>query len=608
MPSSPSSADLASRLNRLRLFLRERGLDGFMVPMADAYQNEYVPPSAQRLAFLTGFTGSAGLAVVLAEKAAFFTDSRYTLQATQQIPESLYDIHDTATRTPQDWIKANLPKSAKLGFDPWLHTGAAIARLQALVKELEGELVPVDSNPVDSFWHDRPAPVLAPVEPYPVAYAGRSSADKRREIAEDLKKRGLDTALITDAASVAWLLNIRGGDVPHTPLPLGFALLNASGRALWFVDSRKTGAALGAFLGPDIEPREESALAGVLETLAGKRVLVDPSEAAFWILDKLEKAGARLERDTNPCQLPKACKNPVELEGMKAAHHRDGLALTRFLAWLDATLPARNLNELEVEEKLDSFRQRDPLYRGPSFATIAGAGPHGAIVHYRATFETALSLKGATLLLLDSGGQYLDGTTDVTRTIAVGPVTPEIRERATRVLKGHIALASARFPEGTTGADLDVLARQHLWAAGLDYGHGTGHGVGCYLGVHEGPQGISRRSTTPLRPGMVLSNEPGYYKAGAYGIRLENLQFVTRFAPATEDAEARLGFEPLTLVPFDRRLIEVALLTTPERLWLETYHAQIRALFLPDLDAREAAWLRAATAPLEERMGCETLF
>ncbi|MDX2027503.1 MAG: aminopeptidase P family protein [Alphaproteobacteria bacterium] len=590
----------ASRLKQLRTELATSGHDGFLVPMADEYQSEYVPASARRIEFLTGFTGSAGFAVVLRDKAAFFTDGRYTLQAGQQVASDLFTVHDSAVKMPADWLAENTSTGMKIGYDAWLHTEDGISRMKKALAKSGATLAPVESNPLDAIWHDRPVPPAEPIHAYDLAYAGKSSADKRTAIAESLKKNNLAAAVITDPASIAWLLNIRGGDVPNTPLPLSFAIIRDDASVKWFVDPRKVTGGLEAHLGPDVQIEHTGQFPHALDQLGkdGKSVRIDPTESASWIIERLRAAKAKLDSGDDPCALPKACKNPVELEGMRSAHRRDGAALVKFLAWLDQNFAADVVTEISAEEKLAEFRGTNNLYRGPSFDTISGVGAHGAIVHYRATKTTNRKLELGQLYLLDSGGQYLDGTTDVTRTVALGKPSQEMRDRFTRVLKGHIALSAIRFPEGTTGAELDVLARQYLWEAGLDYGHGTGHGVGSYLGVHEGPQSISKRSKVALKPGMVVSNEPGYYKAGHYGIRIENLQAVVEIVGQAGSERSMLGFETLTLVPIDRRLIDVTMLTEPEVKWLNAYHARVREALRPLVDDMTVKWLTDATAAI----------
>jgi Xaa-Pro aminopeptidase len=593
--------DYASRLKSLRDEIAKARLDGFFVPMADEYQSEYVPDSAQRIAFVSGFTGSAGFIVVLKSRAAFFTDGRYTLQASRQLTAGLFDIFDTAEKLPSDWIAENVKSGMKLGFDPWLHTEESIGRLKAAASKADAELVAVERNPVDIIWSERPPAPRALVFVHDIAYAGKSSADKRNEIAAELKKASIGAAVITDPASVAWLLNVRGGDVPNTPLPLSFAILRDDATVKWFIDPRKITSGLMQQLTGAIDAQDPGLFGHALDRLGqeGKPVRVDPAEAAYWIVERLRAAGAKLELGEDPCVMPKACKNRVEVDGMRGAHKRDGVALVKFFAWLEDALRAGSeVSEISAEEKLAEFRAKGALYRGPSFNTISGAGPNGAIVHYRATPATERKLKDGEFYLLDSGGQYMDGTTDVTRTLAIGAVSPEMKDRFTRVLKGHIALASARFPEGITGADLDVLARRPLWAEGLDYNHGTGHGVGSYLGVHEGPQGISRRSKVALKPGMIVSNEPGFYKAGAYGIRIENLVVVQPVVELAGAERKMLGFETITLAPIDRNAIDAKMLTDEEREWLNAYHTRVRETLRPLLDSGDNAWLDKATTKL----------
>jgi len=588
----------AERLKSLRDELSILGLEGFLVPMADEYQSEYVPPSAQRIAFLSGFTGSAGFIIVLKDKAAFFTDGRYTLQASQQVPGDLFTVFDSADKSPSDWLSENARAGSKIAFDAWLHTADQINRLKKAIEKAAATLSPVERNLVDVIWNDRPAPPVAPIYPHDIVYAGKSSADKRNGIANDLKRKSLGSAVITDTTSIAWLLNVRGGDVPTTPLPLSFAVIHEDASVKWFVDPRKLTDQLPKHLGPDVLIEKPEDFARTLDMLAksGKAIRIDPTESASWVVERLKSAHAKLDLGDDPCALPKACKNPTEQLGMRNCHKRDGAALAQFFAWLEGSMASNEVTEISAAEKLAAFRGVNNLYRGPSFDTISGAGGHGAIVHYKATPTTNRRLEPGQLYLLDSGGQYLDGTTDVTRTISLGAPTPEMRDRFTRVLKGHIALAAVRFPDGTVGAELDALARQYLWGAGCDYSHGTGHGVGYYLNVHEGPQGISRRSNVSLKPGMIVSNEPGYYKAGAYGIRIENLQVVTEATEIPGGDKKMLGFETLTLAPIDQRLIEVSMLTTPEREWLNAYHARVRKIITPMVDAVTAEWLDAATA------------
>jgi Xaa-Pro aminopeptidase len=590
------------KLAALRAELARQGLTGFLVPQADEHQGEYVPPRARRLAWLTGFTGSAGLAVVLLETAAIFVDGRYTLQVRDQVPADLFEYQHVTQSPPTEWLRGRLKPGNRLGYDPWLHTVEGVERLTAACQKAGAELVPCATNPVDALWWDRPGPPLAPVVPHELAYAGRAAADKRREIAALLEREGIDATVLTAPDSVAWLLNVRGGDVDYTPLPLAFALCHRDGTVDLFLDARKLGPGLREHLGDGVRIAAPEALGPTLDRLGAVRAAVglDPAMAAAWISERLTAAGATVVRGTDPCALPKAQKNEVELAGARACHRRDGAALCRFLAWLAREAPAGRLTEIGAAARLDTLRGAEALFREPSFPTISGAGPNGAIVHYHATPATDRPIGPGILYLVDSGGQYQDGTTDVTRTVAIGPPTAEQRDRFTRVLKGHIALATARFPAGTTGAQLDGFARRPLWEAGLDYDHGTGHGVGSYLGVHEGPQRITKAgSSVALKPGMICSNEPGYYKTGAYGIRIESLVVVTPVtAPAGAEQEL-LGFETLTLAPIDRALVEPALLAADEIAWLDAYHRRVRETIGPLVDAGTAAWLEEATRALE---------
>jgi Xaa-Pro aminopeptidase len=588
----------ALRLAALRAELKRRGLDGFIQPRSDEYQGEYVPPSAERLRFLTGFTGSWGLVIVLAERAAIFVDGRYTLQVKDQVDPALYEHVHSSLTPPAEWLAKNAPAGARIGFDPWLHTPSELAGLGEAAKKAGAALVPVEGNPADAVWPDRPPAPAAPILPHGLEFAGRSAADKRRSVGEALAKDKTDAAVLTLPEAVAWLLNVRGGDVPRTPLPLSTAIVHADGSVDWFVDPRKIGAELEGHLGAEVRRHPPAALAGALAALAGKTVRLDPATAAQWFFDRLEAAGATIRREADPTRLAKACKNEVELAGFRAAHRRDGAAVSKFLAWVAVEAPKGGVSERAAADRLERFRRESNLLRDLSFDTISGAGPNGAIVHYRVTESTDRRLAPGELYLVDSGGQYPDGTTDVTRTVAIGAPTAEMRRHFTLVLKGHIALATARFPAGTTGSQLDAIARLALWREGLDYDHGTGHGVGHYLSVHEGPQRISKLpNTVALQPGMVVSNEPGYYKTGAYGIRIENLVAVA-VVGRTESGADQLGFETLTLAPIDRALVDPVLLTGEERAWLDAYHARVRAEIGPQLDAAARAWLEAATAPL----------
>ncbi|MBI5164170.1 MAG: aminopeptidase P family protein [Magnetospirillum sp.] len=598
---SPFAPAGPERLAALRAELVRQGLDGVLVPRADEHQGEYVAPYAQRLAWLTGFTGSAGVAVVLAERAAIFIDGRYTLQASQEVDTARFEPLHLVESPPSRWLAEVLGAGARIGYDPWLHTVDQVGHLQAACEKAGAVLVPVNANPVDAVWHDRPAAPGSTVVAHAVGHAGRSCADKRAEIAAALRADKVDAAVLTDPAAVAWLLNLRGEDVAYTPLPLAFAIAHADATVDLFLDHGRLAPGVAEILGDPVHIRPPGGLAAALAALGegGRRVRVDAQVAPAAVVDALAAAGARVDRGQDPTALPKACKNAVELDGARRAHRRDGAALVRFLAFLAREAPGDGLDELSAAERLEQFRRDGALFRGLSFPTISGAGANGAIVHYRASRASNRRLEAGQLYLVDSGAQYLDGTTDVTRTVAIGTPGAEERHRFTLVLKGHIGVATARFPTGTTGSQLDVLARRFLWQEGLDYDHGTGHGVGSYLSVHEGPQRISKvGSTVALRPGMILSNEPGYYKAGGYGIRIENLQAVVDVAPPETAERTVLGFEPLTLVPIDRTLIEVELLTAEERGWLDAYHARVRAEIAPLVDDEARAWLEQATAAL----------
>ena len=599
-PEEASSGASAQRIAALRAELARRGVQGFLIPLADEHQGEYVPARARRLAWLTGFTGSAGIAAVLQERAAIFIDGRYTLQAEAQVDGALYERRHLTDAPLTDWIAAALKPGQVLAYDPWLHTLGEVERYQAAAEKAGGRLEPIEGNPVDAIWKDQPPPPIAPVVPHDLRFAGEAAAEKRRSLATALARDGVDAAVITAPDSIAWLLNIRGGDVAHTPLPLAFALLRSDGGVELFIDRRKLAPEVLPHLGNEVSLRDPPEFGAALSALGAeqRRVQVDASSAAAWIFQRLETAGARVHRAADPCLLPKACKNPVELAGTHAAHRRDGVALARFLAWLAREAPKGMLGEIAAADRLEAFRREGENFRDLSFDTISGAGSNGAIVHYRVSPKTEKRLEAGTLYLVDSGAQYLDGTTDVTRTVAIGTPTPEMRDRFTRVLKGHIALATCRFPKGTRGSQLDALARHALWQVGLDFDHGTGHGVGSYLGVHEGPQRISKvPNMQPLLPGMIVSDEPGYYKTGAYGIRIENLVVVTAATVPGAEREM-LGFETLTLAPIDRALVESSLLAAEELAWLDAYHTRVRREVGPLLDAEARAWLESATQPI----------
>ena len=590
------AATVAPRLASLRAELARRGLDGLLVPRADEHQGEYVPKKAERLAWLTSFTGSAGAAVVLKDKAAIFVDGRYTLQVRQQTDTKLFDPRDLVAEGIAGWLETNAPKGARIGYDPWLHTIAGLDILRVAADRAGAELVPCPTNPIDAVWTDQPGPPLAKAMPHAFALTGESAESKRTRIAEDIKRLGADAAVITLPDSICWLLNIRGGDVPHTPFTLAFAILNADGSTDLFLDSRKSSPELVQHLGNAVRMHEPNDFPPALDALKGKSVLVDPTMGAAALLDRLTTAGAKVKRGSDPCQLPKACKNPVEIEGMRKAHIRDGAALTRFLAWVAREAPKGHLTEIEAAEALEGYRRQTGSLSDLSFDSISGAAPHAAIPHYRVSRSTNRRINRNEIFLIDSGGQYPDGTTDVTRTMIVGEPSAEMKDRFTRVLKGHIALATVRFPEGTTGAALDAFARKPLWDAGLDYDHGTGHGVGSYLSVHEGPQNISKKPILQtLKPGMICSNEPGYYKADEYGIRIENLIVVSDYEEVKGGDRKMMRFETITLAPIDVDLVEPKLLTAEEREWLNAYHARVRETLSPLVDAETRSWLEHAT-------------
>lgn len=589
----------AERVAALRAELARRGIDGFVVPMADEYQNEFVPRHAQRLAWLSGFLGSAGTIIVLRDKAAIFVDGRYTLQVRDQVDLAVFEPCSYLEVTA--WLVENLGAGRTLGYDPWLHTEAGVEALKDACEKAGGLLRPLDSNPVDAVWENRPPRPLARIVPHDLRYAGEPAAEKRARMATSVRNAGASALALSTTDSIAWLLNIRGADVSRTPLALAYALLHEDASVDLFVDERKVDGTLRGHLGNQVRVEPEEALAGALAALggAGKTVMIDPTSAPAWFVARLTEGGAGIVRKTNPIQKAKALKNPAELNGTRAAHKRDGAALAKFFRWLAENAPNGTVDELSAVDQLQAFRQEGDLFRDLSFDTISGAGPNGAIVHYRSSEETNRVLGRGELYLVDSGGQYLDGTTDVTRTIAIGTPSAEHRDRFTRVLRGHIALAMARFPKGTTGHQLDVLARMPLWQAGLDFKHGTGHGVGSYLGVHEGPHSISPRpSSVALEAGMIVSNEPGYYLEGAYGIRMENLVAVVPAEPGEDDSPF-YEFETLTLAPIDRALIDPAAMSPRELQWLNEYHARVYREVGPQLDDATRAWLAEATAPLQ---------
>jgi Xaa-Pro aminopeptidase len=586
------------RLARLRAGLRAAGLDGFLAPRADAHQGETVAPGDERLAWLTGFTGSAGLCVVLADRAALFVDGRYGLQARAQVDATAFEIVSTVETTAEAWLSEAAPRGGVIGVDPWLHTAAQVEKLEAAAAKAGAGLRLLDTNPIDAIWDDRPPLPTGAVVPHPEPLAGESAASKRARIGTAIAAEGADAAVLTLPDSIAWLLNVRGDDVARTPAPLAFAVLRADGSATLFAAADKLDAETRAHLGPAVTAAEPEAFGPALDALAGRTAIVDRDSAPAWVGRRLEAAGAKPLARRDPCILPKATKTAAELDGARAAHRRDGAAMARFLRWLAEAAPSGALTEIAVVQKLEAFRRDTGALRDISFDTICGAGPNGAIVHYRVTRATDRPVRPGELLLVDSGGQYLDGTTDVTRTLAVGEPEPDARRLFTLVLKGMIAISRARFPARTAGRELDPLARVALWRAGHDYDHGTGHGVGSYLGVHEGPQSVSRRGAEPLLPGMIVSNEPGCYLEGRFGIRIENLLAVAPAEPVPGGARPMMGFETLTLVPIDRTLVDPALLEPAERAWLDAYHARVAAEIGPLVDAPTAAWLAEACAPL----------
>ncbi len=593
----------AGRAARLRTELERRGLTGFIVPRADEHQGEYVPPGAERLRWLTGFSGSAGVAVVLANRAAIFVDGRYTLQAQAQCDTTVFEPVDLMANPPHVWLKGALAAGDRLGYDPWLTTVASARRLRETCAAIGAELVAVDGNPIDAIWADRPDVPLGPVTCQPDELAGESVASKLARVASILADKNVDAAVLTQTDSVAWTFNIRGSDIPHTPVALAFSILPRDGRPRLFIDGRKLGNAERDHLEAHADVAKPAAFADGLDKLAGARVLIDESSAAEAIALRIKAAGGTLVAGDDPVLLPKARKNASEIEGTRAAHRRDGAAFVHFLAWFDAAASvisdgSGELDEIAVVEALEGFRRQTGQLVDISFDTISGAGPNGAIVHYRVSRATNRAIAAPSLFLIDSGGQYRDGTTDITRTLPVGMPTTEMRDRFTRVLKGMIAISIARFPIGTIGAQLDSLARFALWQAGLDYDHGTGHGVGSFLSVHEGPQRISKTGTAPLEPGMIISNEPGYYRPDHFGIRIENLILVEPASVPDGGERPMLGFETLTLAPIDRRLIEATLLTRAELKWLDAYHARVRDVLGPLLDAETRDWLEKATEPL----------
>ncbi|QPC95193.1 aminopeptidase P family protein [Mesorhizobium sp. INR15] len=592
------------RVALLRQWLAANGLDGFLVPRADEHQGEYVADRSARLKWLTGFSGSAGVAIVLRDRAFVFVDGRYTLQVRHEVDLNVFSIESLVDNPPPLWLRENVGKGARLGFDPWLHTISEVKALQTSADKTGAMLVPLDKNPIDIIWKDQPEPPVTPVELHPIAFAGELAKDKLARLAAAIAKDGATHAVLTDPSSIAWAFNIRGGDVPHTPLALGFAILAADGSHQLFMDSRKFSRMVAAYLTQLAELHEPGEFEAAIATLArsGARIALDPVLAADKLRMLVEGNGGTVVAAVDPARIPRATKNQAEIAGSRAAHRRDGAAVAKLLCWLERQKPG-SLDEIDVVTRLEEMRRRTgeetqmPL-RDLSFDTISGAGPNAAIMHYRVSRATSRKLQAGELFLLDSGGQYQDGTTDITRTVPIGQPTEEMRERFTLVLKGMIGISTLRFPPGTRGSEIDAVARMALWKHGCDFAHGTGHGVGSYLAVHEGPQRIARTGTEKLLEGMMLSNEPGYYKEGSYGIRIENLILVTPAEAVKGGDIAMHGFETLTLAPIDVRLVRADLLKRDELQWLDAYHAWVLAEIGPMLDGETLAWLEKATAPL----------
>ena len=598
---APADAGAGTARTRLvRDFLQRLKIDAFLVPRADEHQGEYVAPSAERLKWLTGFSGSAGMAVVASTKAVLLVDGRYTLQARTQVPLGTYEIAQVPQAKLVDWLIATLRPQAVVGFDPWLHTVAEVDRLQTALKEKSIALKPVARNPVDDAWAKaRPAPPRGKITIQPLKFAGTAAEDKIGNLQERLSADGQDAVVLTLPDSICWLFNIRGSDVAHNPVVLAFAIVAAKGKPELFIDTAKLDAAAKAHLAGLCKILAPAKLAERLAALkaAGKRVRLDP-ETAAWAIARRLGGRRKIVEGADPCIAAKAPKTAAELDGTKAAHLRDGAAMARFLCWLDAHAPKGDVDEIAAAQQLEAFRADTGQLRELSFDTISGSGPNGAIVHYRVTTATNRKLQPGELYLVDSGAQYTDGTTDVTRTIAIGRPTDAMRRHYTLVLKGHLAISTARFPKGTRGIELDSFARRPLWEHGLDFDHGTGHGVGSYLSVHEGPQSISKRGMATLEPGMIISNEPGFYKEGSYGIRIENLVVVTGLEKIGDGDRPMMGIETITFVPYDRRLIDTALLSATEHALVDAYHAEVRRLIAPALKGADRAWLESATAPL----------
>jgi len=594
-----------ARVEALRATFDALGIDGFLIPRADEYQGEYVPECAERMAWLTGFTGSAGVVLVTRSQAIVFVDGRYTTQLASQVDPAVFTGGDLVGAPPAKWLGEHAPTGFRLGIDPWLHTSAELLRLEKALMEKGGSVVLLAANPLDPLWEGRPAEPLEPVTIQPEAFSGTPAQQKIDKIAEDVKNRKAEAVLVTDPSSIAWIFNIRGNDVPHTPHPLARAIIHAEGKADLFLDERKLNGEVKDYLNGLVTRHAPTEIEPTLRGLAenGASILVDADVVPVALTRLIKDNGGTVVEATDPVKLPRACKNEAELAGSAAAHIQDGAAMVEYLAWLDSQQPG-TVTEIQAVTKLEQARARlgeamqNPL-KDVSFDTISGSGPNAAIIHYRVTTDSDRHLQEGEMFLVDSGAQYVNGTTDITRTVAIGNVPEEQKRFFTLVLKGVIAISDAKFPKGTRGCDLDPLARIALWKAGADYGHGTGHGVGSYLSVHEGPQRISRVSQQELLPGMILSNEPGYYRPGAFGIRIENLIYVREAEPIEGGDQPMLSFETLTWCPIDRRLIVVSLLTEDERTWLNDYHAETREKLMPLIsDESVKQWLVAATAAL----------
>ena len=583
----------AARAAQLRREFEKAGVHGFIVPRADEHQNEYVPPSAERLMWLTGFSGSAGLAVILRDKAALFVDGRYSEQAKLQVDASVFELRNLIDDPPFVWVSRNLRPGEKLGYDPLLQTPESVSRFSSACREVQAELKALDANPIDNIWLDRPDPPLGMITPQRIRLAGETAAAKIARVRAAMNHA--DGLFVSDPHNLAWLANIRGSDVSHTPLPLGFAYVPADGQPVLFLDSRKLSTGVRDSLGEHVELREPGDLVAFAQRLGrdGACVAFDAATVPAVLTQALERAGGKAAIGADPIALMKAVKNKAELAGARAAHERDGAAVTRFLAWFDVEAPRKRLTEIDAVNALETFRRATGALKDISFPTIAAAGPNSAMPHYRVSNASNRRIERG-IFLIDSGAQYEDGTTDLTRTIAIGRPTSLMRDRFTRVLKGHIAIARAVFPKGTSGAQIDAMARAPLWRVGLDFDHGTGHGVGSYLSVHEGPHRISKTGTTTLLPGMILSNEPGYYSPGAFGIRIENLVVVEPRTIVGAEREM-LGFETLTLAPIDLRLVDWKLMDADEIAWLDSYHARVRKSLSPLVDKATRRWLADAT-------------